>query len=258
MPILRDGRPLKRWSYVGAYGPSLMACFGAVAIGGLPQAFWAVWDRERGELRERTRFGPGAVSIADGVVRVRDRGLRGELRIEGGTAVEVVSAHGRSYIWTRKRAPARVRGTLMLDDRAVEVDALGIVDESAGYHARETAWTWSAGVGALEDGRPVAWNLVDGVHDAAAGSERTVWVGDAPHEVGPVRFADDLTCVRFPVEGGGLACVAEAERARDDRIAFGLLHSVYRQPFGTFTGTLPGAGALAAGYGVMERHDVRW
>jgi hypothetical protein len=34
--------------------------------------------------------------------------------------------------------------------------------------------------------------------------------------------------------------------------------SDYRQPFGTFSGTLPGGVELAEGFGVMERHVVRW
>ena len=37
-----------------------------------------------------------------------------------------------------------------------------------------------------------------------------------------------------------------------------LMRSDYRQPFGTFAGTLPGGIELAEGYGVMEQHDVRW
>ena len=32
----------------------------------------------------------------------------------------------------------------------------------------------------------------------------------------------------------------------------------YVQPFGTFSGRLPGGLALAEGYGVMEAHDVLW
>jgi hypothetical protein len=36
------------------------------------------------------------------------------------------------------------------------------------------------------------------------------------------------------------------------------MRSDYRQPFGTFAGTLPGGIELAEGYGVMEEHDVRW
>ena len=79
--------------------------------------------------------------------------------------------------------------------RDFELDgALGFVDESAGYHARHTAWRWSAGIGGAEDGRAVAWNLVDGVHDGVA-SERTVWIDGDPEEVPPQAFAGDLSAV---------------------------------------------------------------
>ena len=37
-----------------------------------------------------------------------------------------------------------------------------------------------------------------------------------------------------------------------------LMSSDYEQPFGTFTGALPGAGELREGCGVMERHAVAW
>ena len=33
MPLLRRGRPLKRWRYVGVYGPELMLCAGRPASG---------------------------------------------------------------------------------------------------------------------------------------------------------------------------------------------------------------------------------
>lgn len=82
------------------------------------------------------------------------------------------------------------------------------------------------------------------------GSERTVWIDGEPGEVGPVRFAPDLSAV------GGLRFAAEAQRSRRENL--GLVRSRYRQPFGTFSGTLPGPVALAEGYGVMEAHDVWW
>jgi hypothetical protein len=139
--------------------------------------------------------------------------------------------------------------------RTWEVDALGLIDSSAGYHARTTEWRWSAGVGRSTDGRALVWNLVDGVHDAPRQSERTVWVGGEAAEVGPVEFADDLSSVGF-AEGGALQFSAEAERARRDDLK--IFASDYRQPFGTFAGTLPGGLEVAEGYGVMEWHDVRW
>jgi hypothetical protein len=65
----------------------------------------------------------------------------------------------------------------------------------------------------------------------------------------------DLAAVAF-AEGGFLRFTAEATRARRENLL--LMASDYVQPFGTFAGELPGAGALREGWGVMERHDVRW
>ncbi len=82
MPLLHAGRPLKRWRYVGVYGPDLMICAGRVVIGGLPQSFWAVWDRDEQRLHEHTTFARGRVRLPDGVCAVRDRGVQIDLRIE--------------------------------------------------------------------------------------------------------------------------------------------------------------------------------
>lgn len=258
MPLLRDGRPLKRWRYVGVYGPELMLCAASVRIGGLPQAFWAVLDRSTGELAERTAFTPGLVAIADGRLSVRGRGVEIDLALDpAGVPMEVTSPHGGSFIWTRKD-PVRARGRVSAMGREREIDHMGLIDSSAGYHARATEWRWSAGVGTASDGRALAWNLVDGVHDAVRQSERTVWLDGEAREVAPVAFADDLSCVRFaePDGGGALLFSAEAERARRDDLK--IFASDYRQPFGTFSGTLPGGIEVAEGYGVMEWHDVRW
>jgi hypothetical protein len=87
------------------------------------------------------------------------------------------------------------------------------------------------------------------VHDAPSCSERAVWVDGVPREVGPVAF-DGLR------EVGGLRFSAAATRARRDRLL--VVASDYEAPFGTFTGSVPEAGELEAGWGVMERHDARW
>lgn len=258
MPLWRGGRPLKRWRYAGVFAEDLLCCFGVVSIGGLPQCFWAVWDRSARVLRERTRLRHGPVRIADGLVRVRDRGIAADLIFDerAGTPVEVVSPHGSSYVWTRKRAGLAFSGEIVLDGVARAVQARGILDDSAGYHARETAWTWSAGVGSDDAGADVAWNLVAGLHDAPAGSERAVWIDGVPGEAPPVRFADDLTEVAAGDGSLALRCTIEAVREREDRL--GPLRSSYAQPFGAFSGTLPGGRVLVRGLGVMERHDARW
>jgi len=240
MPPWRGRRPLKRWTWVGAFGPDVMLCAAVAHVGPATSAWWAVWDGTR--LSERTLRRRAGIDVAPSRVEVP-----GVLSLEVGDAseVEVVSPHGAQYAWTRKRGGVRVRGTAL----GREVDAAGLVDESAGYHARRTAWWWSAGVGLLASGESVAWNLVDGVHDAPGASERTVWVDGVPREVGPVAF-DGLRGV------GGLRFTAAATRARRENLL--LVRSDYEAPFGAFAGTVPEAGELREGWGVMERHAAVW
>jgi len=254
MPWRRGTRPLKQWRYVGVYGPELMLCVGSVRVGPLRQEFWAVWDRGTGVLRERTRRGHRVVALRPGRVEVDDREVRVRLDLAEEAGVETVCPSGTSYAWTRKQGGIAARGTVVLGDREHRLDARAVVDDTAGYHERHTRWHWSAGVGTTTSGQPVAWNLVEGVNDPASSSERTVWVEGEPQEVPPSDFAADLSRV------DGLAFHAEAARERTENI--GPLRSEYQQPFGTFTGRLPGAAGgtleLAEGYGVMERHDVFW
>ena len=246
--ILRGGRPLKRWRYVGIYTPGLMLCVGDARVGPIPQRWWAV-TRPDGSLYERTTMGRAGVRLDGSRVVVRARDVQIDLMLEEAGGVEVVSPHGRQWIWTRKQALVPARGVIAIEGAERSLDDVAFIDDSAGYHARRTAWRWSAGHGRLEDGRRVGWNLVTGVHDGEP-SERTVWVEGQPREVGPVQFADDLSSV------GGLRFRPWSERKDSTNLL--LFRSDYRQPFGTFSGELPGGLRLAEGYGVMEEHDVRW
>ena len=256
MPRIRDGRPLKRWRYLGVYTPELMLCVGNARVGPVPQRWWAV-ALPGGTLLEQTSIRRGGLEVGLGRARVDARATRNgervsiELELGDRPPVEVVSPHGTSYIWTAKRAPVHVRGRVQVDDRRWHLEGdHGLIDDSAGYHARRTAWRWSAGVGRSTDGRHVAWNLVDGVHDAPSASERTLWIDGEPREVEPQQFAPDLSRV------GGLTF--EPWSTREHSMSLGLMRSRYSQPFGTFTGELPGGLALVEGYGVMEDHDVTW
>src|SRR5947209_11872456 len=196
MPLFRDRRALKRWRYVGAYGPELMLCVGDAHIGPLRQRFWAVATPD-GRLRENTAlFGSGGARLDGAEVAIDGAAVRARLRVAEVEGVETLSPHGDSYIWTRKQGGARVSGLIELDGEPIQFEGNGIVDESAGYHARHTVWSWSAGVGTTVDGRAAAWNLVTGVHDAPAASERTIWLEGTPTEPGPVEFDPDLTWIR--------------------------------------------------------------
>ncbi len=229
----------KRWRWVGVFSPELMLCAGDAHVGPIRRRWWAV------ALPDGTlRAGRRGVELVPG--RVRVRGVM-DFALDEGEGVEVTSrTPGGHSIWTRKQGGIAARGRVIGRD----IDARAIVDESDGDHDRHTAWRWSAGVGSADDGGAVAWNLVDGIHDAPGASERRVWRGGQPVEVDPVEFAPDLSRV------AGLAFTPWAERSENVNLL--VLRSRYRQPFGTFSGELPDGTRLREGYGVMEEHDALW
>lgn len=245
MPLRTGGQLRKRWRYVGLWGERYMLCAARVQVGPGRQRFWALWDGQ--ELRGRTSMLPIGVAV-DGVAQAPLFDLRWE---QDGEPLEVTSRHGDAYIWTRK-FPLRATGTV--DGEQVELR--GLLDDSAGYHARDTHWRWCAGVGETADGTPVAWNFCNGLHDAdTGGSERAVWVGGVLSEPGPTTVSDGLTHVTGPA---GERLDAATHAVRSHRQNLGVIASDYAQPFATFAGTLPGGVAVARGWGVLERHAARW
>jgi hypothetical protein len=274
LPLLGPRRRLrKRWRYIGVFCDEFLLCAARVQVGPAGQTFWAIVDRSSGELWERTRkrapFARGEVwseragggvwpigSDEPGVeTRIDSREVTAVLRVGEGRWAESICPNGEGgYVWTRKRiAPVECRITLP-GGRRIERRAFGIEDESAGYHRRHTVWDWSAGVGVASDGRAVGWNLVSGVNDPPERSERAVWLDGEPTEPGPVSFARDLAAIDFD-DGSRLEFSAEAERRAKENL--GPLRFEYRQPFGSFRGTLAGV-ELAEACGVMEHHDALW
>jgi Domain of unknown function (DUF2804), C-terminal len=282
VPIRRGGVWRKRWRYLGAFGDELMLCAARVQVGPLGQTFWAIWDRERGELHERTKLLPPP--LARGEVWTEPAGEADAGRIDwaperGGTTVriEAGASSGQEqtraflhageaawaeaicptpdpdgYVWTRKRV-VPVELDVRIGDRRIQAEARGVEDESCGYHPKHTVWSWSAGVGETADGRQVGWNLVSGVNDPPRNSERAIWVDGAPVEPEPVEF-DGLEAISH--DHGRLEFAAECERRKEEQRF--LVSYSYRQPFGSFSGTLPGGLELARGLGVMEHHDAHW
>ena len=252
MPSRWGLRPLKAWRYVGVFGPELMLCLAAVRIGPARQSFWAVWDPAQRRLYERTRLGAhGGVMLEPGRARLSDAEVTLDLRLDERPVSRRSAPAGAPMPGRASRAASGRTGTISIDGRSRPLDACAVIDDTAAYYERHTHWHWSAGVGTARDGRPVAWNLVDGVNDPPIGSERSVWLAGEVSEPPPVRFAADLSAV------DELRFVARATRERRENLL--VVRSSYRQPFGEFAGTLPGVGVqLAQGFGVMEEHDVWW
>jgi Protein of unknown function (DUF2804) len=281
LPIRRNGSWRKKWRYLGAFGEELMLCAATVEVGPLGQTFWAVWDRDGKRFHERTRtivplLARGEVWTELGAentdridwapesggteVRIEaaakgdSEQVRGFLHAGEGKWAESVCPTGEQdgYVWTRKRL-VEVRCDVRIGEQRIRAELRGIEDESCGYHPHHTVWDWSAGVGRTTDGRAVGWNLVSGINDPPERSERAIWVDGESSEPGPVSF-DGLSAISL--DGGRLKFSAEAERRAEESKPWA--HYSYRQPFGTFTGTLPGGLELAEAYGVMEHHDAEW
>jgi hypothetical protein len=283
VPIRRHGVWRKRWRYLGAFSDELMLCAARIQVGPVGQTFWALWDRERGELHERTRILPPP--LARGEVWTEAAGAPDAGRIEwapdeGGATVRIeagerdgqqrvraflragegrwaeavcpVPGSGDGYVWTRKRI-VPVECDVRIGELRIRASARGIEDESCGYHPKHTVWSWSAGVGETVDGRQVGWNLVSGINDPPERSERAIFLVGEPTEPGPVEF-DGLDAISHAE--GRLEFTAECERSREEKRL--LVSYSYRQPFGSFSGTLPGGLELARGLGVMEHHDAHW
>ncbi len=258
MRLFRGTRPLKRWRYVGVFGEQFMICAASVQVGPARQTFWAIHERATGVTTERTRMIPrrGALDLTAGRLRIRDDAVLLDLALDEDDGVEARCANGKAHVWTRKQAGVQAHGRLVLGARPpIDIEALAVIDDTAGYHTRVTEWWWAAGVGDAPDGAPLAFNLVQGVNDPPSGSERAVWVAGVPREAPPVRFSEDLSTIAS-ADGSELRFAPEAERSRSDNLL--LVRSDYRAPFGTFSGTLPGAIPLAHAIGVVEHHRARW
>ncbi len=258
LPLFHGTRPLKHWRYVGVFGEQFMICAASVHVGPAQQTFWAVFERASGAMTERTRMIPhrGALDLTPGRLRIRDDAVLLDISLEEDDGIEAKCPNGKAYVWTRKQAGVQAHGQLVLGARPpITIDALAVIDDTAGYHARVTEWWWAAGVGNSPDGTPLAFNLVQGVNDPPSGSERAIWVAGVPHEAPPVHFSADL-CSISADDGSQLRFAPEAERSRRDNLL--LLRSDYRAPFGTFNGKLPGGIELTYAVGVVEHHRARW
>src|SRR3954453_24018147 len=105
MPLLRRGRQLKRWRYVGVYGPELMLCVGIARVGLVPKRRWAVVLPGQ-PVREGTR----SIRLDRSRVVIEEGSVHADLLVDEGGGVESVNPHGDGgYVWTRKQAGVPVR-----------------------------------------------------------------------------------------------------------------------------------------------------
>ena len=229
-----------------------MVCVGVVRVGGAAPGVLGGLGRASGRLRERTRVRAAARSPAPrracACRGVRDR----PRRRASGEAIEVDLPARRAAHLDAQAGRRASRGTSSPAARA-RTSTAGVVDDTAGYHARHTEWRWAAGVGATADGRDVRLEprhrrqrRADRLRARRVGRRRAA-------EVGPGRLRRRLDEVRF-AEGGALRFAREAERERDDNLL--LVRPRLPPAVRHLRGTLPGGVELATGW-ASWRHTAR-
>ena len=237
MPLFRAGRMLKRWRYVGLYGPEIMLCVGSAHIGPTWQVWWAVWDRRARRLDERTRQScgrrrveaerAGRLHVDDGGRVDRPRARRGPGRRDGdsgGAHVHLDAQAGR-HPGSRARARGRPRSGRWTGPRSW-----------TSRRATTTASRRGAGPPGVGNARPTGarWLELRRGHPRLAARQRAHRVGRRRAVGAGARCASPSDLSSIALAGGGeLRCAAEATRRRDDNLL--VLRSRYEQPFGTFS-----------------------
>ncbi len=259
LPLFDGTRPLKRWRYVGVFNEQLMRLRRARADRPARQSFWALHLREEGlaarahapAARDAREVSPArrprlAVQ-GPGRLRVCDRGVQLELELHEDEGIEALCPNGALAGMDAQAGRHRSAGHARARRRPHRpIEARAVIDDTAGYHARDTEWRWSAGVGEGADGRALAWNLVSGVNDPPSGTERAVWVDGHP-TARPRRssFAADLSSVRC-ADGSELRFSGRG-RARPPREPAARSQATTERRSGPSPGTLPGGIELAHG-----------
>ncbi|MGI8918261.1 MAG: DUF2804 domain-containing protein [Pyrinomonadaceae bacterium] len=255
LPLLRSRQLRKSWHYVAFWSRELSFCAAQVRVGPLKQEYWGVWDRAAGQFRQASYIFGSRLQVQSNRVRVADGDVEIDVTFDNPVSFEVYRPAGRAYIWSHKDYSRTAKGRVRYGNTSRDVAGVMFVDVNAGYHERHTSWRWAAGAGTDQHGRLIAFNAITGLFDTPTNSERTIWIENEAQEVGPNRFADDLSTVSF-AEGGTLTF--HPEQLIENHDNYVLIRSDYFHWFGTYSGTLPNGIELREAYGVFERHDAVW
>ncbi|GMV43957.1 MAG: hypothetical protein AMXMBFR64_56730 [Myxococcales bacterium] len=167
------------------------------------------------------------------------------------------------------KAALPLEGTLRVGDRTQALDPRSchaIWDVHKAHYPRRTFWNWATFAGRDAAGRRVALNLTRNVNeDDATWNENAAWLDGHIEHLGPATFHFDparpLDPWRLGTADGAVDLVFRPQGERREDLRAGLVESVFRQPYGTFDGTVRVRGervTVEAAFGVCEDHRAVW
>jgi hypothetical protein len=287
----------KRWAYCAVTSEHNVVAAAVVHLGYAANAFvFALDRRSRSMLFDRSYVGlPQMCRVSDGCeegfeavfraprahfsltrargasvytleVRAHDLSLRASFDAScSPTPISVIAPVPQGSVHlTEKRVLMPVRGQLLIGDRFARLDeAVAGLDYTQAFLARHTSWRWALCMGRTTDGRPIAFNLVEGFN---AGRECVVWLDGEVLPVQEPKFAFEperpLGPWKIQTPDGTLDLRFKPDAVHAERRNLGLVRSHFVQPAGSFSGSFELAGhrpgTLESSPGVVEHQDVLW
>lgn len=182
--------------------------------------------------------------------------------------VDLSPVVGNRLFYTHKTA-CPVEGFVSFDGKRVQLDPqtdLALMDLQKSYYPYRSFWKWATFAGHDSSGRLLAMNMCENfLEESERYNENCVWVDgrifpcsaavfsfneDDPLEPWEINTTDGALQVRFKPQG-----------LRAQRSGFGPILSDFKQPFGTFTGTVRVAGEtieVENHFGLCEHHLARY
>ena len=233
-------------------------------LGAAPAAAGRATLRERTRLLPRRRRGraprgrPAAARA--GRLVIRDRGVRARARARERNRASRRAARTAARSSGRASRPASpARGTLRSTAaRPRQIEALAVIDDTAGYHARDTEWRWSAGVGQRRRRARARLEPRQRRQRPAAG-QRAGGVGGRRRRTRSRRSSSPPTSAAIRARRRLAAALHGRGRAQPPREPADRRSRLPRAVRHASPATLPGGDrAGRAGCGVMEHHRARW
>jgi len=282
---------LKRWQHMLIVHPDAALMFAVVDAAYLKLGWARFVDRTTGDSFEHATKSPlldigVARSLHDDRTWLRSRRFdiavhnhldagrhdvqitgRGKEPLEAGLMVHadwtplVVNlpvAPGRSMYSHKVVLP--VSGSFTARGKRFDCDrgsCFAILDIHKAHYPRRTFWNWATCVGPAGD-HTVGLNLTRNVVTDAAFHENGLWVDGALSLLDAATFDfTDEDAWRVGTRDGAVDLVFRPQGERREDLNLGLLVSVFRQRFGTFSGRV-GDHTLTDAFGLVEDHRSVW
>jgi hypothetical protein len=163
-----------------------------------------------------------------------------------------------------------VEGRVMLGDKEIKLDPakdIGLMDVQKTFYPYRTFWNWATFGGHDASGRLIAMNACENfITCDDEYNENCTWVDGRITPLGAARFefnkADLMKPWRVKTSGDGLDLTFKPEGERVGKVNLGVVMSDFHQPFGPFSGEMPGPGGSKVEvkdmFGLCEWHLARF